>query len=1064
MKKVSALLMAFVLVMSSMCAVGATETGTSEGVIGNIGAGGGGGGIQAGGGGGGPYPFVFEDFEKDEKGPLNRFNSVAATCVEEGAGASQKSAKVKITAASYADMRFAVADTAKVGDTLYMSAWVRPENTDVETKNLSFIMFGTATVRRTSDDTTLPEIKTVNTWNQVYVRTVLRKGEWMKVAAEIPWTGKASATIPAGYNNMTEKKNGTVEEDIRFTQAAIRVDGTSCAAETVDAVEYLIDDFEYYATTKLAAADEDTNIFQNSGMDTAKTGWSMENLSTIVQDANDPAPDGSAGYAKIEPPSEGAKIYGAVGQNVTVKPNHLYKVSFWAKLISAPEGITTGGAWFLQYANKRILDPNGIETNYPGHLIYDCLTLGEWKKIEFYYMTEYKTFVQQQLTTLLRLFAGRDKDNTQCASYGIDNFRCEDLGAVSNGDFSVAEGGIGRNNVYGNVNSPLTEYDVFSWMEQGTTASVTDGAAVISVDTDGGQLYQGINLDNDTLYQFSFRAKGEGDSIGKPVAVKLDRYVETASENELYVVPDYQYIAGTNNAVYTGETYTEDVKANQEWILTDAWQTYTGYYETAFPLKDGAEKTDGIIPRLPFMSVEVDGNKAGTSFMLDDVTVKKVSKKPTLSDVQVVGDLVPGNEVYLQYQYSSPEGVPMQNVLVKMQMDSDEGYISIGNKTGYPSIEIPEHAFGKDLRFELIPVDENLTMGNPVYVDARAPEGAWGKVYYNRKSDTARAYYTEDAKAEILVATYKGGQLTGVELAPVSITACEQAEHKVTTLPTADADDIKVMLWNSAEGGKPMADVLKVDCSEPPEVNLFLLGDSLCADYQITSYPQQGWGYYLQEFFGEKATVRNYAVGGRTAVATYFEEKAWPTVKELAEEGDYLILALGLNDTGSKADNYDPELTDKPTKYKKYLNLICDEAQAMGMTVIFNTLTPTIPQNNAIPRQDTWKTWCNYVMEVAEAQGCVCLDVNTPLRKIYFYDEALGKETEEKGDESYSQYFLSPAAMERFQEYPISDEMLERAATYGDWTHVNEDGAWLIAETIADLLAKSESPLKEYLK
>ena len=134
------------------------------------------------------------------------------------------------------------------------------------------------------------------------------------------------------------------------------------------------------------------------------------------------------------------------------------------------------------------------------------------------------------------------------------------------------------------------------------------------------------------------------------------------------------------------------------------------------------------------------------------------------------------------------------------------------------------------------------------------------------------------------------------------------------------------------------------------------------------------------------------------------------------------------------------------------------------MTVIFNTLTPTIPQNDAIPRQDAWKTWCDYVEEVAEGQGCVCLDVNTPLRKLYFYDEELGKETEEKGDESYSAYFLSPAAMEKFTEYPISDTMLERAATYGDWTHVNEDGAYLIAETVAALLAESDSPLKEYLK
>ena len=53
--------------------------------------------------------------------------------------------------------------------------------------------------------------------------------------------------------------------------------------------------------------------------------------------------------------------------------------------------------------------------------------------------------------------------------------------------------------------------------------------------------------------------------------------------------------------------------------------------------------------------------------------------------------------------------------------------------------------------------------------------------------------------------------------------------------------------------------------------------------------------------------------------------------------------------------------------------------------------------------------------------------------------------------------------MERFTEHPISDSMKDTAANYKDWTHVNEDGANLIAKVIAEELAKSISPLAQYV-
>ncbi|MBQ4088064.1 MAG: carbohydrate binding domain-containing protein, partial [Clostridia bacterium] len=886
------------------------------------------------------YPYLFEDFEDEDIGmfPTSRFNtSEYVACVAGGIDGSSKAMLFKNARAGYAEVQFPLTYTPKVGEIIYLSAWLKTENTNLTNDKLSMIIYADTTVYRTSEDETLPESKRVGGWvEKALTQTGVNKDGWTKVTTSYEWTGAVNARPTAGYNGAEGSEVLKCTEEIAFNKFSLRLYGTDLATDTVDSVNYLIDEVEYYA-----AAPEKTegsaNIFTNSSFDVNRDGWGIDgnSNSVVVNDANDPAPDGSAGYLKMEPKTDTSKIYGAVSRGATLKMNHMYKVSFWAKLLEAPEGITTGGFWFLQYANKRIVDANGLTTNYPGYIKFNCMPLGEWKHFEFYYLNEYKASTQQQFTTVLRLFAGTDQNNAQHASYCLDEFRCEDLGSVENGDFSVAAAEVDKNNITGKGTEGTmpTAYDVLGWNEDGADITVENGEATVTANDDGGNIWQGINVDNGATYKISFRAKGVGDTVGKAISLKLDRSVSTVSDCDRYDVPD-----------------TETLSNN--WALTDTWKTYETYYTPAFSLREGMAEEAELIPRLPFMSVQVDGIASGMSYMIDDVVLEKVEERPALSGIEVQGKVVPGEELTVSYQYSHPKGAELGNVLVKATVEGENGPASVGSYTLGGTFTVPEHAFGKDIHFTVMPVDENGVAGAIYEVTAEAPEGAWGKLFYDRKAARASVYYTEDAKATVLVAAYNGNKLIGTEMGEVSIKAYEKASYKLETLTEEGADRLKVMLWNSAEGGKAMADYVEVDCTEPYDVNVYLLGDSLCMSYAISSYPQQGWGYYFHEFFGERATVRNYAVGGRTAVATYYEQKAWPQVKSMAEEGDYLFLALGLNDSGSKADSYDPELTDRPTKFKKYLNLICDEAQELGMTVIFNTLTPTIPQNNAIPRQD----------------------------------------------------------------------------------------------------------------
>ena len=321
------------------------------------------------------------------------------------------------------------------------------------------------------------------------------------------------------------------------------------------------------------------------------------------------------------------------------------------------------------------------------------------------------------------------------------------------------------------------------------------------------------------------------------------------------------------------------------------------------------------------------------------------------------------------------------------------------------------------------------------------------------------SYSSYDTKASVVFTAYENGRLSGVETQELNLTASVKAEAEMKTLDISDADTVKIMLWNALDSLKPISKPVIVDNTVPLPTTVHLLGDSLCVNYGTGSYPQQGWGYYIGNYLNKAGTVINHAQGGRTA-ETFYHDK-WANVKKGIQKGDYVFIAFGLNDF-YRTPTYDTELT-KEEAYHKYLNLLCTEAKEAGANVIFTTITPNNPKTGKLAAQDNLTKWSGYIKDVAAQNNAVCLDINAVLRKIYYYDEALGKETEEKGAESYKQYFLSPEAMERFKEYPISDDMKNKAATYGDWTHVNEDGANLIARTIAEELVKSQSPLANYV-
>ncbi|MBQ4087885.1 MAG: hypothetical protein IJC78_06540, partial [Clostridia bacterium] len=314
------------------------------------------------------------------------------------------------------------------------------------------------------------------------------------------------------------------------------------------------------------------------------------------------------------------------------------------------------------------------------------------------------------------------------------------------------------------------------------------------------------------------------------------------------------------------------------------------------------------------------------------------------------------------------------------------------------------------------------------------------------------AAYDESVSGTAVAAFYKDNQL--MHLASSDITEATQV-FTIETETEIVPDYVKVFLWDSFVNVKPLAEAVTVTDIKVNTPSLYLLGDSVCAFYDSYSFWQQGWGTHIEPLFTSDLIVRNVAVGGRSTKT--FRENHWDNVYAGIKYGDYVMINFGLNDIGSIASGKGTSLED----YEMYLNLYCDEIKAKGATPILISPMPecNTSHNALIARSG--------VMEkVAKEQGIVFLPLNNTLNYQWILDEN-GNYSESMSKATFDYYFLSEAAFNRLEEEygkEIPQDQWDYIAETPDRTHINIDGAQHVAQTIADLLADSDSPLKSYLK
>lgn len=116
------------------------------------------------------------------------------------------------------------------------------------------------------------------------------------------------------------------------------------------------------------------------------------------------------------------------------------------------------------------------------------------------------------------------------------------------------------------------------------------------------------------------------------------------------------------------------------------------------------------------------------------------------------------------------------------------------------------------------------------------------------------------------------------------------------------------------------------------KTHVYLASDSTVQTYSEDN-EQAGWGQFIQNYFTDQIQVHNHAIGGRSS-KTFINEGRLDRIMEEIEEGDYLLVQMGHNDsTKIRPERY----TEPYGDYQDYLRQYIDQARSKQAIPIFIT-------------------------------------------------------------------------------------------------------------------------------
>lgn len=354
-------------------------------------------------------------------------------------------------------------------------------------------------------------------------------------------------------------------------------------------------------------------------------------------------------------------------------------------------------------------------------------------------------------------------------------------------------------------------------------------------------------------------------------------------------------------------------------------------------------------------------------------------------------------------------------------------------------------------------------------------DGISSKVFGN--SDLVSAgvvfnnYCADTQNVMMYVAQYKNNELIGLWQDDESISAGESKVLSTDMNGFADKENstLKLMLVYKDTLKpciKPVISHYREDGDTPV---LYLVGDSIVQEYDKGSYPKQGWGKYIANYL-DGINVDNRARSGWTTdhyvnpssrgVSESERYKTWESISGEVKPGDFIMVSLGINDSGSGNVPKD--------RYIENISTIYNEAIQKGASVILST--PTISGrdwNSGSSFMETWGGYGDLCQEFAKTNDSVCLPLGETLVKTY------NKTALDYMDENGVSYIEAlNYTRNLYHLYSETIKLPESEGGFGvsdyskedDATHLNENGANRIAKIIAELMLNSESDISSYVK
>lgn len=312
-------------------------------------------------------------------------------------------------------------------------------------------------------------------------------------------------------------------------------------------------------------------------------------------------------------------------------------------------------------------------------------------------------------------------------------------------------------------------------------------------------LKQHVQIKNDKTYKVTFKAKAESyvdangatvnvgtDVASVPVFAVLDRGGNTkyigdwndnagSAESPSY---DYQYISGATHS--KGDAWSAEQAAdNANWQLTNEWQEFSGIYSWKYL---------GENYRMPLLGFSV-GDPAQpmtATWSIADVKIEEISGIASeVKNVQLEGTVAPGSQVGISYDFipgDDIEGISYVRVLGS-ENGTDWSALDIVKAADFHNYPIPEAWAGKQLKFEVLPVESDGKAGKPQSVmGGTVTETVFSVIPYlnewnGNSIDGECAIRAEGISAPVAIklylAAYKGENanvLSSVTALPVTIT------------------------------------------------------------------------------------------------------------------------------------------------------------------------------------------------------------------------------------------------------------------------------------------------------